>query len=324
MPCLVTGVAGFIGSQLAEELLERGHSVIGVDCLTSYYGKSAKLQNLSKLIPEDGFTFIETDIAKADLSLMLEGVDYVFHLAGQPGVRPSWGESFSHYVDDNMVATQRLLEAAKKKKLKRFIFASSSSIYGDSERLPTPETITPNPVSPYGASKLFTESICHVYYRNFGLPTVGLRYFTVYGPRQRPDMAFNIFVRKISNGLPMEIYGDGMQSRDFTYVKDTVSATILSMEGKPGSIFNVGTGIPSSIIDVISIIESMVGRKANTVYRERALGDVIRTCADISKIESELGYRPSVRLNEGLQEQITWQLGNDRVADTALRGEVAV
>lgn len=324
MSCLVTGVAGFIGSQLAEDLFERGHTVIGVDCFTSYYSKSAKLQNLSKLIPKDGFTFIEADIAKANLSPMLEGVDYVFHLAGQPGVRPSWGESFSHYVNDNMVATQRLLEVSKKKKLKKFIFASSSSIYGDSERLPTPETITPNPVSPYGASKLFTESICHVYHRNFGLPTVGLRYFTVYGPKQRPDMAFNIFARKISEGLPLEIYGDGMQSRDFTYVKDTIGATILCMEGKPGSIFNVGTGIPSSIIDVISIIESIIGEKANTVYQERALGDVMRTCADISKIESELGYHPTVKLNEGLQEQITWQLGSVRAADATLRDELAV
>lgn len=304
---LVTGVAGFIGSHLAQNLLREGHEVVGIDSFTSYYSKTAKLSNLEALNESDGFRFVEADISRTDLFPLLEGVDYVFHLAGQPGVRPSWGESFYSYVSDNILATQRLLEAAKKSSLRRFVFASSSSIYGDSERLPTPESSIPYPLSPYGATKLAVESMAHVYHKNFGVPTVGLRYFTVYGPRQRPDMAFNIFIRRISEGLPLEIYGDGTQSRDFTFVEDTVRATILSAQGRAGGVYNVGTGVPTPLNDVIHEMENIVGRKAKAIYRERALGDVTNTCADVSRIRSEVGFSARVKLKEGLKEQIDWQ-----------------
>lgn len=305
---LVTGVAGFIGSHLAQNLLREGQNVIGIDSFSSYYSKSRKLANLAPLTTNDSFRFVEADISQVDLSSILEGVDYVFHLAAQAGVRPSWGESFDTYVNNNIIATQRLLEAVKRKSsLQKFIFASSSSIYGDSERLPTPESTIPSPLSPYGATKLAVESMCHVYYKNFGVPTVGLRYFTVYGPRQRPDMAFNAFIRGIIEGSPIEIYGDGNQSRDFTFVEDTVRATILAINGKPGSVFNVGTGMPNSINDVIQTIETIIGKNASTIFRGKALGDATKTCADVSKIKSELGFHAETPLKEGLRKQIAWQ-----------------
>jgi len=309
MKCLVTGGAGFIGSNLSESLLADGHRVVAVDCFTDYYARRTKLSNLAGARKHPNFQFYEKDLAKAPLAPILRDVDTVFHLAAQPGVRASWGESFSYYVRDNIVATQKLLEAMKNAKgVKKVVYSSSSSIYGDSETLPTPEDTIPRPVSPYGATKLAGEQLCHVYLRNYSVPSVILRYFTVYGPRQRPDMAFSIFISKISRGKEIEVFGDGEQRRDFTFVGDTVAATKLAATARAGSVYNVGGGRTSSINDVLSTIESIIGKKALVKRRDMALGDVRNTSADISRIRLDLGFAPSTTLREGLERQISAQI----------------
>ncbi|MDG7005472.1 MAG: NAD-dependent epimerase/dehydratase family protein [Nitrososphaerota archaeon] len=309
MRCLVTGCAGFIGSTLSEALISDGHSVIGVDCFTDYYAKSLKLANLRGIRRSKGFKFIEADLASAKLSPVVTGVDAVFHLAAQPGVRASWGASFTRYINDNILATQRLLEALKGRKLEKLVYASSSSIYGDAEVLPTPEDVTPRPVSPYGATKLAGEHLCNVYFRNYGLPAVSLRYFTVYGPRQRPDMAFNRFISRISAGREIEIFGDGTQRRDFTFVGDVVAGTMLALRAKPGSTYNVGAGRTVTLNEAIAIAESLIGKKAKVRRRETATGDVRSTSADISRIRDELGYSAQTPLEDGLNAQVSYQLG---------------
>jgi UDP-glucose 4-epimerase len=310
MKCLVTGAAGFIGSHLSEALVSEGHSVVGVDCFTDYYPRRIKLSNLSVLLRMRKFRLVEADISTANLSPLLRDVECVFHLAAQPGVRASWGASFSHYVKDNIVATQRLLEAARKKPaIKKFVYSSSSSIYGDAEKFPTPERATPKPISPYGATKLACESLSHVYFRNYSVPVVTLRYFTVYGPRQRPDMAFNIFISKIARGEEIAVYGDGEQRRDFTFVRDTVAGTILASQARPGSVYNLGAGKTTSLNQVISTIESILGKKARIKRSRNALGDVRDTSADISRIKADLGYKPVTALSDGLRKQVAAQLG---------------
>ncbi len=305
----MTGCAGFIGSTLSEALISDGHSVIGVDCFTDYYAKSLKLANLRGIRRAKGFKFIEADLASAKLSPVVAGVDAVFHLAAQPGVRASWGASFTHYINDNILATQRLLEALKGRKLEKLVYASSSSIYGDAEVLPTPEDVTPRPVSPYGATKLAGEHLCNVYFRNYGLPAVSLRYFTVYGPRQRPDMAFNRFISRISAGREIEIFGDGTQRRDFTFVGDVVAGTMLALRAKPGSTYNVGAGRTVTLNEAIAIAESLIGKKAKVRRRETAAGDVRSTSAEISRIRDELGYSAQTPLEDGLNAQVSYQLG---------------
>ena len=305
----MTGCAGFIGSTLSEALISDGHSVIGVDCFTDYYAKSLKLANLRGIRRSKGFKFIEADLASAKLSPVVTGVDAVFHLAAQPGVRASWGASFTRYINDNILATQRLLEALKGRKLEKLVYASSSSIYGDAEVLPTPEDVTPRPVSPYGATKLAGEHLCNVYFRNYGLPAVSLRYFTVYGPRQRPDMAFNRFISRISAGREIEIFGDGTQRRDFTFVGDVVAGTMLALRAKPGSTYNVGAGRTVTLNEAIAIAESLIGKKAKVRRRETATGDVRSTSADISRIRDELGYSAQTPLEDGLNAQVSYQLG---------------
>ena len=305
----MTGCAGFIGSTLSEALISDGHSVIGVDCFTDYYAKSLKLANLRGIRRAKGFKFIEADLASAKLSPVVAGVDAVFHLAAQPGVRASWGASFTHYINDNILATQRLLEALKGRKLEKLVYASSSSIYGDAEVLPTPEDVTPRPVSPYGATKLAGEHLCNVYFRNYGLPAVSLRYFTVYGPRQRPDMAFNRFISRISAGREIEIFGDGTQRRDFTFVGDVVAGTMLALRAKPGGTYNVGAGRTVTLNEAIAIAESLIGKKAKVRRRETAAGDVRSTSADISRIRDELGYSAQTPLEDGLNAQVSYQLG---------------
>lgn len=290
-------------------MISDGHSVIGVDCFTDYYAKSLKLANLRGIRRAKGFKFIEADLASAKLSPVVAGVDAVFHLAAQPGVRASWGASFTHYINDNILATQRLLEALKGRKLEKLVYASSSSIYGDAEVLPTPEDVTPRPVSPYGATKLAGEHLCNVYFRNYGLPTVSLRYFTVYGPRQRPDMAFNRFISRISAGREIEIFGDGTQRRDFTFVGDVVAGTMLALRAKPGSTYNVGAGRTVTLNEAIAIAESLIGKKAKVRRRETAAGDVRSTSADISRIRDELGYSAQTPLEDGLNAQVSYQLG---------------
>jgi nucleoside-diphosphate-sugar epimerase len=304
----VTGAAGFIGSHLSEALVEQGNSVLGVDCFTDYYPRRTKVGNLSRLRKMSGFRLVETDLSSARISALLRDMDCVFHLAAQPGVRASWGTSFSHYVKDNIVATQRLLEALKGTKIKKMVYSSSSSVYGDSERLPTPEETTPIPVSPYGATKLTAEHLCHVYFRNYGVPTVRLRYFTVYGPRQRPDMAFTKFISGISAGKEIEVYGDGDQRRDFTFVKDIVAGSILAADAEPGSTYNVGAGKTTALNDVIATMESLIGKKAKIKSRGTALGDVRNTSADITAISRDLGFRPTTSLAEGLRQQVNAQL----------------
>jgi nucleoside-diphosphate-sugar epimerase len=306
--CLVTGAAGFIGSHLSEALVGKGNSVLGVDCFTDYYPKRIKVANLSKLRKMEGFRLVETDLSSAKISPLLKDIECVFHLAAQPGVRASWGASFSHYVEDNIVATQRLLEAIKGAQIRKMIYASSSSIYGDSERLPTPEEVTPKPVSPYGATKLAAENLCHVYFRNYGIPVVSLRYFTVYGPRQRPDMAFTKFISRISAGKEIEVFGDGEQRRDFTFVGDIVAGNILAMDAKPGVAYNLGAGKIFRLNDVIATMESIIGKKARVKRRKTFLGDVRNTSADITSISRDLGYAPKTSLTEGLKQQVNAEL----------------
>jgi len=240
---VVTGAAGFIGSHLSERLLASGHEVVGIDCFADYYEKARKEQNLEKSRSSDRFYFEPADLVDADLTPLLDGAAVVYHLAGQPGVRPSWGNQFDRYVRDNVIATQRLLEALKDLPIKRFVFAGSSSVYGDAERFPTKETALPRPVSPYGVTKLAAEHLTTLYARNFGLPAVSVRYFTVYGPRQRPDMAFARFMQAMADGDDIEVFGDGEQTREFTYVSDAVDGTIKASTAEVvGEIFNLGGG----------------------------------------------------------------------------------
>jgi len=308
--CLVTGAAGFIGSHLSESLVARSYDVVGIDNFSDYYSSSIKRKNLSKLTKNGRFKFARVDLSRDDLSRVVRSVDYVFHLAAQPGVRASWGSSFSIYTKDNVVATQRLLEAVKGVRVKRFVFASSSSIYGDSETFPTPEEAVPKPVSPYGVTKLAAEHLCRVYGRNHGVPTVVLRYFTVYGPRQRPDMAFSKFISSVARGSELWVYGDGKQKRDFTYVADVVSATMAARRAAPGSTFNIGGGGAVSLNHAISLIERTVQKKAHVKHMAAQAGDVRNTSADIAKARREIGFRPSVTLEEGLRRQVEASLPN--------------
>ena len=327
--CLVTGVAGFVGSHLAEMLLSLGHSVVGVDCFTNYYARSIKQQNLAHLLASDRFTLLSADLLELDLPALLSGtadtfeegrrgsdpelavtkrrVDYVFHLAAQAGVRASWGRSFEIYTRNNVLATQRLLEAARDVPPTKFVYASSSSVYGDAERYPTAEDVTPHPVSPYGVSKLAGEHLCSLYWRNYGVPTASLRYFTVYGPRQRPDMAFHRFVRSMVQASEIEIYGDGEQTRDFTYVEDAVKGTIqAAMADVSGEVFNIGGGSRVAVNEVIKNLEAILQRRAKVKYIAEQKGDVRHTSADISKAKLLLEYQPNILLKEGLSREAAW------------------
>src|SRR3954453_19640896 len=253
---LITGAAGFIGSHLAERLLERGETVIGVDRMSDYYDPSIKAANVDRLREQPAFSFVEADLAQVATPALLDGVSVVYHLAGQPGVRPSWGRSFEIYANDNVMATQALLEAAKEVSLERFVYASSSSVYGNAERFPTSEVDRPQPLSPYGVTKLAAEHLCNLYANSYGVPTVSLRYFSVYGPRQRPDMAFHRFIRAAATGEPLRIFGDGRQTRDFTYVGDIVAATLAAADrGVPGEVYNVAGGSRVSVLDVLGMLE---------------------------------------------------------------------
>jgi len=307
--CLVTGAAGFIGSTLSERLLAEGHQVTGVDCFVDYYARDVKEANLTALRAHPNFRFYENNLAHDDLSLIVAGADVVFHEAGQAGVRVSWGASFEGYVTNNVLATQRLLEAVKTQPLKKFILASSSSVYGDSRDLPLRETSMPKPVSPYGVTKLATEHLVNAYHVNFGLPTIALRYFTVYGPRQRPDMGFNRFIRAIAGGTPIQLYGDGEQTREATYVGDIVQANLLAMQSDAnGAVVNVGGGERASVNHIIGLLEKLIEREAVIKRIERQAGDVQDTAADMSHAHEVLGYTPQVALYEGLRRQVEWQL----------------
>jgi UDP-glucuronate 4-epimerase len=294
---VVTGAAGFIGSHLAEALLADGHDVYAVDCFTDYYEKALKEENAREL----GINRLDL----ADEPLELNGIDGVFHLAGQPGVR-SFGEAFPLYVRRNVLATQKVFEACASAGV-RVVFASSSSIYGDAETFPTAEDAIPKPLSPYGITKLACEHLAYAYARSFGLDCAALRYFTVYGPRQRPDMFFRRVCERLADGGLFEIYGSGEQSRSFTYVDDVVDATRAAMERAPaGATYNVGGGEEATMLEAIAVLENVSGRALQTRHRETAKGDMARTQADISRIGAELAWQPRTSLRDGLAAMWSW------------------
>lgn len=307
MRALVTGAAGFIGSHLCELLLERGAHVVGIDCFTDYYARSIKEANLSHNSGRPGFRFVEARIQDADLPALLDGVSHVFHLAAQAGVRKSWGRDFRVYTDNNVDASQRLLEACVSLPLHRFVYASSSSVYGDNVAIPMREDALPRPVSPYGVTKLAAEQLCHLYHVNHGVPASSLRYFTVYGPRQRPDMGFHRFISAAIAGDPIHLYGDGEQTRDFTFVRDAVAATASAGDrGVPGRAYNIGGGSRVSINQVLDIIGRVVGRPLDIRREPVQKGDMRDTFADTTLARADLGFAPTVSLEEGIEAEYRW------------------
>ena len=321
MKALVTGCAGFIGSTLTEALLERGDDVVGIDCFNDNYGRDQKLRNLRNFMDWDRFEFVPVDLARGDLEELTADREAVFHLAAEPGVRMSWGTRFDRYVRNNIVATQHLLDAMRAAPEKRLVYASSSSVYGDAERFPTPEDVLPRPVSPYGATKLSAEHLCGLYTVNYGLHTVSLRYFTVYGPRQRPDMAFHRFCAAALLGETVTVFGDGLQTRDFTYVDDIVAATIAASQADvaPGSVYNLGGGSQTSVREALEIISELAGRSIDVAYTAEERGDVRDTSADTSRARSELEFAPGTALRDGLAAELEWLEGTLRQPTPARR-----
>lgn len=307
MQCVVTGVAGFVGSSLCDRLLADGHTVVGIDCFIDYYPREVKERNLAGARAHPRFSFHECNLARDEFASLLEGAEWVFHQAAQAGVRASWGGSFQTYTDNNVLATQRLLEALREvPTLQKVVYASSSSVYGDAERFPTPEDTLPRPVSPYGVSKLAAEHLMVLYAREFGVPTTSLRYFTVFGPRQRPDMAFHRFIRAGLTGAEIVVYGDGEQSRDFTFISDAVEANILAAQrGAPGSVYNIGGGTQATVNEVLTTLERELGR-LKIRREERQVGDARHTSADTSRARAELGFAPQVSLADGLSREVQW------------------
>ncbi|PYR31126.1 MAG: UDP-glucose 4-epimerase [Acidobacteria bacterium] len=310
MRALVTGVAGFIGSTLAERLLTEGADVVGLDCFTDYYPRPMKERNLVALVGHPRFALVESTIQEADLATLLADRTHVFHLAAQAGVRRSWGRDFAVYTANNIEATQVLLEACTQVSLERIVYASSSSVYGDNTPMPMREDARLEPVSPYGVSKLAAEHLCCLYHLNYGLPAVSLRYFTVYGPRQRPDMGFHKFLRAAILNEPIAVYGNGEQTRDFTFVADAVSATIAGANrGIPGRVYNIGGGSRASINQVIEMIARVSGRRPLVTVDPAQKGDMRHTYADTRLARTDLGFEPAVRLEEGLAAEHQWLAG---------------
>jgi nucleoside-diphosphate-sugar epimerase len=306
---LVTGCAGFIGSHLVEKLLEENNDVIGIDCFTDYYPEEQKLANLSSALQHERFTLMRQDITAID---KFPRVDHVYHLAAQPGVRASWGTDFVIYTKNNVEATQRLLEFYRSTELKRFIYSSSSSVYGDAE-LPMKEDARPLPVSPYGVTKLAAEHLCYLYWKNYGVPTISLRFFSVYGPRQRPDMAINRFVHAVLNESESQVFGDGEQLRDFTFVSDVIDALVLGAESDiMGEVFNIGGGHTISINVLIQTIENLAGKNALVRHGEQQKGDARDTLADTTKAKQLLSWKPQTDLQSGLKAYIAWVLNAPR------------
>jgi nucleoside-diphosphate-sugar epimerase len=304
MKALVTGCAGFIGSHLTERLLNEGYEVIGVDCFTDYYPRNIKENNLHAVLKQENFEFLNKDLLSLD---EYPDVDYVFHQAAQAGVRASWGKYFDTYLENNIKLTQKLLEYYKNRSIKKFVYASSSSVYGDVDELPMNEKSLLNPVSPYGVTKLAAENLCSLYYKNYGVPTVSLRYFTVYGPRQRPDMAIFKFVNSILNDMEINVYGDGFQTRDFTYVVDAVEANVLAATSDiVGEVFNIGGGNRITVNNLIKEIENIAGKRAKVNYIKKQKGDVEDTWAEVGKARKLLNWKAKTQITEGLDRFVEW------------------
>jgi nucleoside-diphosphate-sugar epimerase len=317
---VVTGAAGFIGSHLVDRLLADGCDVVGVDSFEDYYPRPYKEANLVGARSSDRFSLVTDNLlalasgggagdGESRLVRLLADADCVVHLAAQAGVRASWGQSFRIYTENNVLATQLVLEACRAAGVPKLVYASSSSVYGDTDQLPMREDANCRPVSPYGVTKLAGEQLCRLYYRNHGVPTVSLRFFTVYGPRQRPDMAFHIFLRALLEGRPLEIYGKGNQTRDFTFVSDIVEGIVLAMQGRDGAVYNLGGGSRVTLLEAIRMLESASGRKAQVKGESVQAGDVKHTWADLSLATDELGYAPQVLLDEGLRREAEWLRG---------------
>ncbi|HUR85619.1 MAG TPA: NAD-dependent epimerase/dehydratase family protein [Solirubrobacteraceae bacterium] len=311
---LVTGCAGFIGSHLTESLLTDGVDVIGVDCFNDNYARPAKLRNLERAREWDAFDFVPIDLARGELADLVAEVDTVFHLAAEPGVRRSWGTRFETYLRNNLLATQHLLEACKDLPSTRFVYASSSSLYGQAEAFPTYETAVPRPLSPYGVTKLAAEQLCFSFHHNFGLDAVSLRYFSVFGPRQRPDMMFNRLCEAALAGSTVTVFGDGQQTRDFTYVADIVAATRTAATAPAvvGGAYNIGGGSRVSLMSVIDLLGGLAQRPISIVHAPTQHGDVRDTAAAIELAQRDLAYEPAVTVQDGLARQLEWAIAERR------------
>ena len=307
MKAVVTGAAGFIGSHLSASLLDSGATVLGIDCFTDYYPRAIKAANLATLTGRPGFTFLEAALQEVDLGPHLTGATHVFHLAAQAGVRKSWGRDFDVYTRDNVEATQRLLEALVGVPIQKYVYASSSSVYGDRVSLPMREDAYLQPLSPYGVSKLAAEHLGHLYWANHGVPAVALRYFTVYGPRQRPDMGFQRFLTAVRDGRAITVYGDGEQTRDFTFVSDIVAANIAAAtQGRPGSVYNIGGGSRVTLNHVLDLIRKVTGKPVTIQREPEQKGDMRHTYADTSAARRDFDFSPRVTLENGLDQQYRW------------------
>ncbi|HEY7830558.1 MAG TPA: NAD-dependent epimerase/dehydratase family protein [Solirubrobacteraceae bacterium] len=339
MRALVTGCAGFIGSHLTEALLDAGHSVVGIDCFNDNYGRAQKLANLRQVREWTNFEFVPIDLSRGDLTEFVESAGVVFHLAAEPGVRSSWGTRYGRYVQNNIVATQHILQAGRGREDLRIVFASSSSVYGSATPgVPSTEGSPTRPISPYGQTKLSAEQLCGLHRAELGMDIVCLRYFTVFGPRQRPDMAFHRFLRAALLEEPIEVFGDGRQTRDFTYVQDVVAATLAAASGPslPVEVLNIGGGSPTSLRAALEIVQELTGRTLEINHAPREHGDARDTAADTTLARELLGFAPQTGLEQGLQAELDWLAplvheGGSvrdgsvaRVSDVAQVGDVAV
>jgi len=307
MKCLVTGAAGFIGSNLSKKLLSLGYDVTGIDSFSDYYPRKIKEANIAGLLKHKKFSFVEGDLNGIDIKKLASGASVIFHKAAQPGVRKSWGSDFSIYIRDNIRATQRLLENVKDMPLDKLIYASSSSVYGDIRSLPMKEASPTRPVSPYGVTKLAAEHLCYLYHKNFGLPFAALRYFTVYGPGQRPDMAFHMFLKHIILNEEIIIFGDGKQTRDYTFISDVVQANIRAMDkNAEGGIYNIGGHARITVLDVLDMLRDITGKKIKVKFIEKQKGDMKHTYSDITRAKKYLKYSPDYSVKEGLKEEYKW------------------